>query len=89
MAAPARASRAKADPRKDPRYQRVVDQLSADSRKLKQHPPAARKASEPAKAAKGPADEKAAGARARQVDKLDKAETPKPQTATFLSILQA
>ncbi len=87
----ARARRApkRADPRSDPRYRRVVDKLDADSRKLKQHPPPSKKSDESNKAAKGPANEKAAGARARQVDKLEEAETPKPQTATFLDMLRA
>lgn len=79
----------RANPRNDPRHKRVVDKLNADSRKLKQHPPPARKSDESGKAAKGPANEKAAGARANQVDKLEEAETPKPQTASFLSMLRA
>jgi phage-related protein len=88
---PARAVavRGRADPKSDPRYTRVVDKLDADSRKLKQHPPAKRKAQEPQKAAKGPPDERQAGARARQVGKLEAAKTPKPQPTTFLAILQA
>lgn len=79
----------RANPRNDPRYKRVVDKLNADSRKLKQHPPPSRKSDESGKAAKGPANEKAAGARAKQVDQLEEAETPKPETASFLSILRA
>lgn len=86
--APAPARR-KADPRNDPRFRAAVDKVAEGSARLKQHPPAARKAQEPAKAAKGPPDEKAAGARAKQVDKLEKVETPRPQTASFLAILQA
>lgn len=79
----------RADPRSDPRYKRVVDKLNADSRKLKQHPPPSKKSDESGKAAKGPANEKSAGARAKQVDKLEEAETPKPQTASFLEMLRA
>lgn len=79
----------RADPRSDPRYQRVVSKLDSDSRKFKQHPPPSRKSDESARAAKGPANEKAAGARARQVDKLEQSDTPKPQTASFLSMLRA
>ncbi|UOF17255.1 polymorphic toxin type 15 domain-containing protein [Lysobacter capsici] len=79
----------RADPRSDPRYKRVVSKLEADTRKLKQHPPPSRKSDESAKAAKGPANEKAAGARAKQVDKLEQSDTPKPQTASFLSMLRA
>ena len=79
----------RADPRSDPRYKRVVDKLNADSRKLKQHPPPSKKSDESGKAAKGPANEKSAGARAKQVDKLEEAETPKPQTSSFLEMLRA
>ena len=90
MAALARAAApTKADPRRDPRYQRVVAKLEADTRRLKQHPTARQKAAEPAKAAKGPPNEKAAGARAQQVDKLDDAKAPKPETKSFLATLQA
>lgn len=84
-----RAGTRRADPRSDPRYRRVVDKLNADSSKLKQHPPPSKKSDESNKAAKGPANEKAAGARANQVDKLEQAETPKPQTASFLEMLRA
>lgn len=86
-APPAKAGRG--DPRNDPRFRAVVDKLGADSKRLKQHPPARSKAEQPYRAAKAPPDEKAAGARAKQVDKLQAAETPKPETASFLSILQA
>ena len=89
MARPLPAIRGRADPRSDPRFKRVADKLDDDGRKLKKHPPAKKKAAEPEKAAKGPPDEKAGGARARHVDKLDQAETPKPETQSFLSILQA
>jgi hypothetical protein len=89
MPAPSRLVRRKANPQSDPRYRRVVDKLNADSRKLKQHPPPSKKAAEPAKAAKPPANEKAAGARANQVDKINQAETKKPETSSFLALLQA
>jgi hypothetical protein len=90
MSAMARATAPeRADPRQDPRYRRVVAKLDADSRRLKQHPTARQKAIEPAKAAKGPPNEKAAGARAQQVDKLDDAKAPKPETKSFLATLQA
>src|SRR4051812_4532359 len=85
----ARAPTRKADPRSDPRFQRVVEKIDAASRRLKQHPPASRKANEPARAAKAPPNEKAAGASAKQVEKLDQVETPKPQPKSFLATLQA
>jgi hypothetical protein len=89
MAALARAAApASASPKLNARVKRVIDKLNADTRRLKQHPPARQKAGEPAKAAKAPPNEKAAGASAKQVDKLDAAETPKPETADFLSTLQ-
>lgn len=81
--------RSRAQPRNDPRFKRVIERLDADARKLKQHPTAAKKAAEPAKAAKPPANEKAAGARSKQVDKIEQAETKKPQTSSFLALLQA
>ncbi len=86
---PRPAAPQRADPRKDPRFQRVVAKLDDASKKLKKHPTAASKANEPAKAAKPPSNEKAAGARAKQVDKLDAAETPKPQPKGFLETLKA
>ena len=89
MPAVARAVKTKANPQNDPRFKRVIDKLNNDSRKIKQHPPAAKKAAEPAKAAKPPVNEKAAGARTKQVEKLDQAETKKPETSTFLELLQA
>lgn len=90
MPAAARAVvKAKSNPKNDPRFKRVIDKLNTDSRKLKQHPPAAKKAAEPAKAAKPPANEKAAGARTKQVDKIEQAETKKPETSSFLALLQA
>jgi hypothetical protein len=89
MPASARAVKSKSNPQNDPRFKRVIEKLNTDSKKLKQHPPAAKKAAEPAKAAKPPANEKAAGARAKQVDKLDQAETKKPETSSFLALLQA
>jgi hypothetical protein len=82
-------ARAVAPTKTDPRFKRVVNKLDTASRKLKQHPTAHRKANEPAKAAKAPPNEKAAGAQVKQVDKLDQAETPKPVTKTFLATLQA
>jgi len=81
--------RGRADPRSDPRFKRVVDKLNTDSRQLKQHPSPAKKAAEPAAAAKGPANEKAAVARTKQVDKIESSETKKPETTSFLALLQA
>lgn len=81
--------RMRAEPRADPRYARVKAKADAQAAALKKHPPAAKKASEPAKAAKAPPNEKQAGARANQVDKIEQAETPPPKPASFLEMLQA
>lgn len=76
-------------PAADPRYVRVVQQLGQKAAKVKQHPTPAKKAEEAAKAAKGPPNEKAAGAKGKQVDKIKDAKTKKPEPASFLSLLRA
>src|SRR5262245_53742409 len=77
------------NPENDPRFKRVVEQLKANSTKLKQHPAPAKKAAEAAAAAKGPANEKKAGAQANQVDKIKEAPTKKPESNSFLALLRA
>lgn len=79
----------KANPENDPRFKRVVEQLKTKSAKLKQHPSPAKKASEAAAAAKGPVNEKKAGAKANQVDKIKEAPTKKPEANSFLALLRA
>lgn len=78
-----------ASPQADPRFKSVKDKVGQKSAQLKKHPPAKQKANEAAKAAKGPPNEKAAGAKANQVDTLKdtKAETPPPDS--FLTVLRA
>lgn len=78
-----------ANPQADPRFKSVKDKVGQKSAQLKKHPPAKQKANEAAKAAKGPPNEKAAGAKANQVDTLKdtKAETPPPDS--FLTVLRA
>jgi hypothetical protein len=78
-----------ANPQADPRFKNVRNKVGQKATQLKKHPPAKQKAAEAAKAAKGPANEKAAGAKARQVDTLKdtKAETPPPDS--FLAVLRA
>jgi hypothetical protein len=78
-----------AAPQADPRFQKVKGQVVQKASQLKKHPPAKSKATEAAKAAKGPPNEKAAGAKANQVDTLKdtKAETPPPDS--FLATLRA
>ena len=76
-------------PAADPRFARVMQQLGQKAAKVKQHPAPAKKAEEAAKAAKGPPNEKAAGAKGKQVDKIKDAKTKKPEPASFLSLLRA
>ena len=78
-----------AQPEIDPRFKSVKDKIGQKSQQLKKHPPAKLKASEAAKAAKGPPNEKAAGAKAKQVDSMKdtKAEAPPPDS--FLVTLRA
>src|SRR5262245_8680134 len=87
---PTRARKVAApNPQNDPRYKRVVEQLKADSTKLKQHPTPAKKAAEAAAAAKGPPNEKKAGGQAKQVDKIQEAPSKKPESGSFLALLRA
>ena len=78
-----------ANPQGDPRFQKAKEQVVQKANQLKKHPPAKQKASEAAKAAKGPPNEKAAGAKSNQVDTLKdtKAQTPPPDS--FLAVLRA
>ncbi|MET0753363.1 MAG: hypothetical protein ABWZ66_08310 [Pyrinomonadaceae bacterium] len=78
-----------ANPQADPRFKSVKDKVGQKAAQLKKHPPAKQKATEAAKAAKGPPNEKAAGAKDKQVDALKdtKAEAPPPDS--FLSVLRA
>ena len=68
-------------------------ELSNSSRqspaKVKQHPTAAKKAAEAAAAAKGPSNEKKAGAKSNQVDKIKEAPEKKPEPNSFLALLRA
>jgi hypothetical protein len=73
----------------DPRFQKVLAQVKENAKRFKKHPPAAKKAQEAQAAAKGPANEKLAGAKAKQVDKMKEAEGKKPQPSGFLAMLRA
>jgi hypothetical protein len=79
----------KPSPDSDPRYRRVMEQLKAGAAKTKAHPPAAKKASDAAAAAKGPANETIAGGKAKQVDKIQEAKEGKPEQSSFLAMLRA
>ncbi|MDX6269210.1 MAG: hypothetical protein QOD28_433 [Acidobacteriota bacterium] len=76
-------------PESDPRFAKVVEDLKRKASKVKAHPTPAKKAAEAAGAAKGPPNEKAAGAKGKQVDKIKEAKSKKPEPASFLSLLRA
>lgn len=78
-----------ANPQADPRFQRVKDQLKQKTATVKKHPPAKQKAGEAAKAAKGPPNEKQAGAKANQVDTMKQAKTAEPDPNSFRAVLRA
>ncbi|MFL6210652.1 MAG: polymorphic toxin type 15 domain-containing protein [Pyrinomonadaceae bacterium] len=76
-------------PEADPRFVKVMGELKQKTAKVKQHPAPAKKAAEAQAAAKGPANEKRAGAQANQVDKIKDAKTKKPEPTSFLALLRA
>lgn len=84
-----RKPKAPTPPENDPRYVKVMAQLKQNVSKVKQHPTPAKKAAEAQAAAKGPPNEKAAGAKAKQVDKIKDAKTKKPEPSSFLELLRA
>ncbi|MBV8519256.1 MAG: hypothetical protein JO197_17815 [Acidobacteria bacterium] len=79
----------KPSPESDPRYRRVMEQLKQGAAKTKTHPPASKKAADAAAASKGPPNEKLAGGKAKQVDKIKEAKEGKPEQSSFLAILRA
>jgi len=79
----------KPSPDSDPRFRKVMEDLKRGAARTKTHPPAARKAAEAAAAAKGPPNEKAAGAKSNQVDKIQEAPAKKPEPQSFLAQLRA
>ncbi|HEY8561397.1 MAG TPA: hypothetical protein VIL74_13555 [Pyrinomonadaceae bacterium] len=78
-----------ADPQADPRFKAVREKVAQKAVQLKKHPPAKQKSNEAAKAAKGPPNEKAAGAKAKQVDALKDTKTETPPPDSFLTVLRA
>ena len=79
----------KPDPQSDPRFRKISEQLKQGAAKTKAHPPASKKAADAAKAAKGPPNERLAGGKAKQVDKIKEAKEGKPEQSSFLAILRA
>jgi hypothetical protein len=84
-------ARVKAVPRPeaDPRFRKVMDDLKRGGARVKFHPPAARKALEAGAAAKGPPNERLAAGKTKQVEKVQEAPAKKPETSSFLAMLQA
>ena len=78
-----------AAPQADPRFQKVRADVGQKAQQLKKHAPAKQKANEAAKAAKGPPNEKSAGAKAVQVDELKGAKAETPPADSFLTVLRA
>lgn len=78
-----------ANPQADPRFQKVKEKVGQKAVQLKKHPPAKQKANEAAKAAKGPPNEKSAGAKSNQVDTLKDTKAQTPPADSFLTVLRA
>jgi hypothetical protein len=66
-----------------------MDDLKRGAARTKAHPSAGKKASEASAAAKGPPNEKAAGAKSKQVDKIEDQPAKKPETQSFLQMLRS
>jgi hypothetical protein len=89
LAVARRRSLPKPQPEADPRFRKVMDHLKRGAAKTKTHPSAAKKAGEASAAAKGPPNEKAAGAKSNQVDKIKQAPAKKPEKDSFLTLLRS
>jgi hypothetical protein len=84
-----RKPKAPTPPEADPRFVKVMGDLKVKTAKVRQHPAPSKKASEAQAAAKGPANEKRAGAQEKQTDKIKDAKTKKPDSNSFLALLRA
>ena len=73
----------------DPRFRRVMEQVKIGATRTKAHQPAAKKAQHAAAAAQGPAHEKLAAGKAKQVSKIQEAPTKKPEPQSFLELLRS
>lgn len=83
------APRRIAKPKADPRYLAVTTEVKASAARLKKHAPPAQKAREASKSARAPANEQLATAKARSVDEVKAAPTPRPQAQSFKAQLRA
>ncbi|MFO1429862.1 MAG: hypothetical protein U1F76_06940 [Candidatus Competibacteraceae bacterium] len=86
---PRSAPRRVANPKADPRFVAVTEQVKAGAAKLKKHAPPAEKARAASKSAKAPPNERLAGAKAKVVDTVKEAPAPKPQPSSFKALLRA
>ncbi len=78
-----------ANPQADPRFKNVKNKANQTAKNLKIHPSAKQKSDEAAKAAKGPPNEKAAGAKANKVDSMKETKAETPPADSFLAVLRA
>lgn len=78
-----------AAPQADPRFKNVKNKVEQKGRELKKHPTAKQKATEAAKAAKGPPNEKSSGAKANKVDSMKDTKAEAPPADSFLTVLRA
>jgi len=76
-------------PKQDPRFRKVAEKIQGNSRNLKKHEPAKKKAKDAQSAAVAPAKERLAGAQANSVDAMESAKTGKPEPSGFLALLRA
>ncbi|HEY3836420.1 MAG TPA: hypothetical protein VGL72_07610, partial [Bryobacteraceae bacterium] len=76
-------------PDSDPRFRKVMNDLKHGAARTRSHPPAAKKAREAGAAAKGPPKERLVAGETKQVDKVEEAPTKKPESSSFLALLQS
>ena len=79
----------KPNPTADPRFRRVMEQVTTGAKRTRAHPPASKKTADAAAAAKGPANERIAAGKTRQVEKIKGAPAKKPEPSSFLALLRA
>lgn len=89
VASPGRNLKTTGPAARDPRFLKLMAQVQQTALKQKKHPPAAQKAAEAQAAARPPANEALAAAKADQVDALQDVKTEAPKTDGFLELLRA
>src|SRR5688572_29085938 len=71
------------------KFQRMLTRVQNSASKAYTHDPAGKKAEEAQKSARPPANDKLAGAKSNQVDAMKQTETGKPESDSFLAMLEA